>query len=356
VSQQLMDKRAQHLATLGCAPDASWEEVTQTYKDLMRVWHPDRFQSDERLRKKAEQQAQRINHAMSELRKMPKSPTTPTAHAAEQTEPAQSFKRPQANPFSSTSTINARPRAARHTQSQSSTFDFSIPPLSIRPRLIPSLTRITFGLALLYLCYDSLNRTHTNPLNTAFILGIAFFSIDLTVRSMRPILTRHPVVSVDRHGLFCLKAGWINWIDIDTVWPVITPRANQLRIFFSRHYLSKRNLPARLWLKLLRFWNAPHLVVSFSSLAALPTDVVGAMRLRQHHNEVELRDIPRNNTGALTITTVFSVASCATPVIRSVLGTQPTLEQVVPYLAIFFLSQTVSYFIRLRRSAQAING
>jgi hypothetical protein len=348
-----MDKRAQHLATLGCAPDASWEEVTQTYKDLMRVWHPDRFQSDERLRKKAEQQAQRINHAMSELRKMPKSSPTSTAEANQPTEPAQTAKKPQANPFSGVNPNTARPRAARQTQSHSSSFDFSIPPLSIRQRLFPSLARVAFGLALLYLCYDSFNRTYTNPFNTAFILGIAFFSIDLTIRNTIPILTRHPVVSVDRHGLFCVKAGWINWIDIDTVWPVITPRANQLRIFFSRHYLSKRDLPTRLWLKLLRFWNAPHLVVSFGTLAALPTDVVGAMRLRQHHNEVELSDIPNPRVGTLMIASILSLASCATPIIRSLLGTKPTLEQTIPYLAIFLISQTISFYIRLRQSTRS---
>ena len=69
-----MDKRSEYLHTLGLGPDATWEEVTQTYKDLMRVWHPDRFPSDERLRKKAEQESQRINQAMTELKKLGKNP------------------------------------------------------------------------------------------------------------------------------------------------------------------------------------------------------------------------------------------------------------------------------------------
>jgi len=53
---------------LGVAPNASWEEVRRAYKDLVRVWHPDRFQSDPKLRGKAEQQLQKINEAYEALR------------------------------------------------------------------------------------------------------------------------------------------------------------------------------------------------------------------------------------------------------------------------------------------------
>jgi hypothetical protein len=53
---------------LGVHPGASWEEVRQAYKDLVRVWHPDRFQSDPQLQDRAEQQLQRINEAYFTLR------------------------------------------------------------------------------------------------------------------------------------------------------------------------------------------------------------------------------------------------------------------------------------------------
>jgi hypothetical protein len=53
---------------LGVAPDASWEEVRQAYKDLVRVWHPDRFQSDPKLRERAEQRLQKINEAYGALK------------------------------------------------------------------------------------------------------------------------------------------------------------------------------------------------------------------------------------------------------------------------------------------------
>jgi len=46
---------------------ASVEEVKQGYKDLVRVWHPDRFTEDSRLRKKAEEKLKEINRAYADL-------------------------------------------------------------------------------------------------------------------------------------------------------------------------------------------------------------------------------------------------------------------------------------------------
>jgi hypothetical protein len=53
---------------LGVDPEASWEALRQAYKDLVRVWHPDRFQSDPQFQRKAEQQLRRINEAYFALK------------------------------------------------------------------------------------------------------------------------------------------------------------------------------------------------------------------------------------------------------------------------------------------------
>lgn len=56
---------------LGVDPDATWDEVREAYLDLVRVWHPDRFQSDPQLRDKAQRRLQQINEAYHALKSAP---------------------------------------------------------------------------------------------------------------------------------------------------------------------------------------------------------------------------------------------------------------------------------------------
>ena len=53
---------------LDVSADAAPETIRQAYLDLARVWHPDRFQSDERLRKVAEEHLREVNEAYAVLK------------------------------------------------------------------------------------------------------------------------------------------------------------------------------------------------------------------------------------------------------------------------------------------------
>ena len=44
-------------------PDASVEDLKLAYRDMVNVWHPDRFLHNPRLKEKAEKQLQEINQA-----------------------------------------------------------------------------------------------------------------------------------------------------------------------------------------------------------------------------------------------------------------------------------------------------
>jgi len=55
------------LEVLGLAPGATEEAVRQAYRDLVKVWHPDRFGSDARLREKAEERLRALNDAFTHL-------------------------------------------------------------------------------------------------------------------------------------------------------------------------------------------------------------------------------------------------------------------------------------------------
>jgi hypothetical protein len=55
--------RCTALAVFGLTRDATQTEIKDAYRVLAKVWHPDRFQSDENLRLKAEEKLKEINSA-----------------------------------------------------------------------------------------------------------------------------------------------------------------------------------------------------------------------------------------------------------------------------------------------------
>lgn len=52
---------------LGVAPDTSGQELKGAYRDLAKVWHPDRFSHDPRLQQKAQEKLKEINEAYERL-------------------------------------------------------------------------------------------------------------------------------------------------------------------------------------------------------------------------------------------------------------------------------------------------
>jgi DnaJ-class molecular chaperone len=55
--------------TLDLKTGASIDDVRKAYKDMVRVWHPDRFAGNMRLRAKANEKLKEINLAYSEIQK-----------------------------------------------------------------------------------------------------------------------------------------------------------------------------------------------------------------------------------------------------------------------------------------------
>jgi DnaJ-domain-containing protein 1 len=62
------EKISRCIEILGLKPGASQEEVTQAYRDLANVWHPDRFVGNPRLQKKAEEKIKEINAAYETIK------------------------------------------------------------------------------------------------------------------------------------------------------------------------------------------------------------------------------------------------------------------------------------------------
>lgn len=53
--------------TLELGPGASLEEIRRAYRDLVKIWHPDRFTHDPRLQERAQEKLKKINEAYSQL-------------------------------------------------------------------------------------------------------------------------------------------------------------------------------------------------------------------------------------------------------------------------------------------------
>lgn len=59
---------------LGLPEDASWLEIRTAYREMLRIWHPDRFAQDDPLKKKAEARTKELNLAYENLRFMRQCP------------------------------------------------------------------------------------------------------------------------------------------------------------------------------------------------------------------------------------------------------------------------------------------
>lgn len=59
----------EYLRELELDAHASWEDVQKSYRELLRVWHPDRFSEKDSLKEKAEERTRALNSAFENISK-----------------------------------------------------------------------------------------------------------------------------------------------------------------------------------------------------------------------------------------------------------------------------------------------
>jgi hypothetical protein len=82
------------LEVLGLAPGATRQQLDQAYRDLVKVWHPDRFESDPLLRLKTQEKLRELNAAYEGLRRAGIPLRDPAPAARVQTPPPPTPERP----------------------------------------------------------------------------------------------------------------------------------------------------------------------------------------------------------------------------------------------------------------------
>ena len=95
---------------LGVRPGVSAAELKAAYRDLAKVWHPDRFSHDPRLQQKAQEKLKEINEAYEQLisGKTPRPRPTPPP-SSERSAPRARSTRFDEDPFARPSSAVSRP-------------------------------------------------------------------------------------------------------------------------------------------------------------------------------------------------------------------------------------------------------
>jgi hypothetical protein len=347
-----MDKRAEYLHTLGLGPDATWEEVTQTYKDLMRVWHPDRFPSDERLRKKAEQESQRINHAMSELKKLGKEPPKRRKAASSQNQrdtAVHSQTSTQAHSGYANHFSNARPAEDLSRAS----FSYVIAPLRIRQKPSTSIMRTIFAAIVFYAAWTSMHERQQLSFQAAFSVSLIFAATDLAIRNILAIFLMNPIVAVDRAGILSLRTGRLGWLDIDRAWPVLHGRTSSLCITYSPQYIQKLTFMRRAFLYLRECLGSAHLTIPFNGLSGDPVQVLNAIKLQRAHDFINLQNPTPIATVSNYLAHMVCIARIAIVVLRSIFEPSLSTLDYAPYVAIFALAKGFDVTTRMLRTKVA---
>ena len=76
---------------------ASTDEIKQSYKDIVTVWHPDRFSNNPRLKQKAEEKLKEVNVAYDTLKSY--------LSSEQRMEPKQKKAQPDAAPYDKTEAV-----------------------------------------------------------------------------------------------------------------------------------------------------------------------------------------------------------------------------------------------------------
>ena len=76
---------------------ASTDEIKQSYKDIVTVWHPDRFSNNPRLKQKAEEKLKEVNVAYDTLKSY--------LSSEQRMEPKQKNAQPDAAPYDKTEAV-----------------------------------------------------------------------------------------------------------------------------------------------------------------------------------------------------------------------------------------------------------
>jgi hypothetical protein len=317
-----MEHLTEHLRTLGLSPDATLQEALAAHQDLIRVWHPDRFESDPKLKAKALEQTVRINLAIAAVRKDLKNPR-----------PKSSPLRASTHHASQASSPPRRPTEHSHLAS---------PTLLIHQPTRATILQTLLGGAILYLGILLVTQFCGKAApQTALGLVLAAYGFSVLLLALAILCFKTPIIAINQLVLHILGTPSIPVVEISGAHVLVSQRGTALAISCSPEYV--RTLPiARRWLMRFRHLvRGYHFEFNASLLDHHPTHVVQAL------NAMAIFDAPSQplrpsarswGTHANTLATL-----CLTiAVVRCLATEEHQLISLVPYLVLFALFRSVA--------------
>ena len=313
-----MSSLRDHLQTLGLTEDASLNDALVSYKDLVRVWHPDRFGHDARLRRKAEEQTSRINVAMAQVREFFKNPSAYRREGEHQT-PHQ---------WAPTSAHPITPALGMA--------------LAVHQRRAVSLARIAFGLLLIQLGWW---MAIVHPGTAGQIaLGVAMcgYGFSSALLALTIFCFRRPVISVANASIRILGRPSIRIDEIAASHVVVTTKGSIFTLQASPRYIKRTPIPLRLWLHTHLLARSAHFEVRATSLDTHPATIIDTLDIITAQGVAPSpAPTPSPSTWGY-YASAFSLVTLAFPVIRLFMKGPLPPTDILPYLVIFAILQTSS--------------
>lgn len=356
-----MTNTAESLRVLGLSPRATLEDANQAYKDLVRVWHPDRFQSDQKLKLKAEDNTRKINEAVSHLRTIFKK--MPAGSNLEALERSSTNTRPSSTPTSSQTRRDARVPDDHDEEESQPLFanSFRADRIMLPKRFYQTGTfailRILKGgisLGFAYLSYSYIEATP--PFHLMAAIFLASRGVSGILRNSTLFLLHRPIAIVSPSSLHILEFGSISLRHISEIRVTGDIGRYKIRVTLWQGFLEQVPFEYRLILKTRHFFKGSHFVLKGRGLDDDPTLIVGAFRYAITIPSTRPATDKLLHLRQLAWSQIIAFASVITCATRCFLDGDIILEIAAPYVVIFLMCRLYSLILGIAPHPKATNG
>lgn len=298
-----MDALAEHLRTLGLSPDATLQEALATHRDLIRVWHPDRFEFDPKLQAKAQEQTVKINLAIAGVR--------------------DAFRNDR----------HASPQPPRATEPP----HVSPPTLIIHQPTRATIFQATFGFAVLCLgIFLVVHFSVRDSPQTALGLVLTGYGFSMLLFALALLYFKTPIIAINRAFLHILGAPHIPIFEVRGANVLVSQRGALLTISCSPEYVRQLPSVSRWSMRLRHLIRGYHFDVHSSLMDSHPTHVIETLSTLAQLKSPNHPPSPKMRRWGIHANTIAT--ACLTIAVVRCLGTsEHHLVTLIPYLLLFAL-------------------